>query len=169
MPDSLISTSEAVKLTGASDSTIRRMIGAGELKATRKKRGKRTYVYIGRDEVLALFGARKPPDGGPGSQVIDRERGAAGATEGATMVASPGATNGTVAVLQERAGHLEAEKARLRDDLDRTRRELEEARADVRQVNAEMRAALTGPKPGALVRLVRGVRDVAGELRGTTR
>lgn len=152
-----ISVPEAVGISRASDSSIRRLIKARGLKSTRKKRGKRTYVYVDRDQVLAAFG----PAGA-----------SAGATDGATEAARGGTAGeaGTLGILRERVGLLEKRNAELATDLERVRAELADARAEARGARERLESVLatfaTERREPLLLKAARGVREAGAVLMG---
>lgn len=159
-PKPLVLT-EACALVGVGETTLRRLIRAGDVKARQVKRGKRAVWLVDRDSLLARFGALDAPDVGPGARVIRAARHAAAATAPAS---EPGEV---VAMLRERVSAQEHELAGLRDELRQARVKLDELRDRLEAKDAELRALLTAPRAGALVRLVRDVRGALSELRST--
>lgn len=120
----LLHLPEACRLVGASDTTLRRLIAAGKLKAKREKHGRRVFVLVRRPDLLALFGTAEAPPVGPGAAVLKRGRGGNG---GATETPPP--TN-VVAALRAEVEAKDHDLEALRADLRTLREELRDARAE---------------------------------------
>ena len=162
----LVSVAEAVRLTGSSESTLRRLMAAKRIRPHKRRQGSRTVIRLDRRELLAVFGAQDAPKAGPGSKAIAEARGPASTTgaTGGTGTDSGGAA-GVIAVLRDRVGAQEHEIEGLRRELREAREKIEALRERIDALQEERAALLSGDRPNALVRWVRGVREAAAELR----
>jgi len=139
-----ISVKEACQLVQVSDSTLRRMIQTGRLKADRKRVGKRSRVFLERADLLAFFGTQGSVSG-PGSGATKQEE---RSHHGGTTV-SPADDGNLIRHLQSELSKREYRIDGLRADLRENREELREARQEIQRLyeriealNAEMRALL---------------------------
>lgn len=162
----LVSVSEAVRLTGSSESTLRRLMAAKRIRPHRRRQGSRTVLRLDRRELLAVFGADDAPRAGPGSKAIAdaRDPRSTGGSSGGTGADTGGAA-GVVAVLRDRVSAQEHELDGLRRELREAREKIEALRERIDALQEERAALLSGERPNALVRWVRGVREAAAELR----
>ena len=162
----LVSVAEAVRLTGSSESTLRRLMAAKRIRPHKRRQGSRTVIRLDRRELLAVFGAQDAPKGGPGSKAIAEAR-APGASTGSTggTGTDAGGAAGVIAVLRDRVSGQEHEIEGLRRELREAREKIEALRERIDALQEERAALLSGDRPNALVRWVRGVREAAAELR----
>ena len=170
----LLSLPDACRAVGTSDTTLRRLIATGKLKAHRKQRGKRSFVYVRRPDLLALFGTADAPESGPGAAVLKRGRGGNG---GATETPPPAEMVATLrAEVEAKDRDLEA----LRADLKALRDELREARAErgrlldlaerlERELAAERKAQRERGVRGLLTEGAKAAADFVDRLRGGKR
>ena len=162
----LVSVAEAVRLTGSSESTLRRLMAAKRIRPHKRRQGSRTVIRLDRRELLAVFGAQDAPTAGPGSKAIVEAR-APSATTGSTggTGADAGGSTGVIAVLRDRVSAQEHELDGLRRELRAAREKIDALRDRIDALQEERAALLSGDRPNALVRWVRGVREAAAELR----
>lgn len=137
---------EAAKAVGASDSTLRRMIRQGRLKADKKRVGGREKLLINRYELLAAFG--RPQDLAEGAGSVVKLRGHDQARDPGQTVVTPDQGE-AIRVLQGELSKREHALAGLNAELKELRAELASERAEVRRLNAELLALLKQERPGA--------------------
>jgi hypothetical protein len=135
----------AAKLSGASVSTIRRLIRSGRLSTEKQRRSGRERLTVDRRELLALLG-RDELEGGPGSVVKHRGHDQGAARGHDSVTADQGEL---VRLLQGELAKREHENEGLRQQLAALSARLEEERAEVRRLNAELLGLLKQERSGA--------------------
>lgn len=139
-----VSLPEAATMAGVSQSTIRRWLDGGHLKATKNARGEWEISHHALRAYLATEVSRRPPKKASGVSPTGGHQ--EGFTEAATEA---------LRMARERIADLEKSLERERKMADELRGENRALTAEIVKLSREMQALLSGPGAGAISRWLR--------------